>query len=112
MGADGQVHEGGEPGRLAGAARQVARGRRVRLLGEGTEAPDPEARRPDGELPWDQLTEKEGERLAFALQGCPNARIAERLCLSCSTVKTHLGSVYRKLGVSGRHDLFLAHGRG
>jgi DNA-binding CsgD family transcriptional regulator len=38
-------------------------------------------------------------------QGLRNAEIAERLFVAPSTVKTHLGHVFAKLGVSTRAEL-------
>ncbi len=43
-----------------------------------------------------------GDVLAFLVAGKSNREIAEELDLSISTVKAHLGSLYRKLGVSSR----------
>ena len=39
--------------------------------------------------------------LRLLAAGLTNREIGERLYLSPDTVKTHLGSVYRKLGVEG-----------
>ncbi|WP_344742987.1 LuxR C-terminal-related transcriptional regulator [Streptosporangium vulgare] len=36
--------------------------------------------------------------------------VAERLCLSKRTIDTHLGRIYRKLGIRGRHQLSTALG--
>jgi DNA-binding NarL/FixJ family response regulator len=105
-GADGFVHKGEEPCRLADAAREVAKGKRVWLLGGEPEEGSPEPVAAD-----DMLTVREQEVLALLLEGRSNARIAEELCLSCNTVKTHLSSIYRKLGVSSREGLFPADGR-
>lgn len=52
--------------------------------------------------PWTLLTPREREIAVLAGQGYSNEQIAEMLVVSPSTVKTHLGSVYRKLDVSGR----------
>jgi DNA-binding NarL/FixJ family response regulator len=104
-GADGFVHKGEEPRRLADTAREVAKGKRVWLLGgEPEEVP----REPMAD---DLLTAREQEVLTLVLEGRSNARVAEELCLSGNTVKTHLSSIYRKLGISGREGLFLAEGR-
>jgi len=48
------------------------------------------------------LTRREQEILALVAAGFHNKEIANRLCVSDNTVKTHLLSIYRKLGVSGR----------
>ena len=100
-GADSFVHKGEESCRLVETAREVAQGKRVWLLGK--ESKDAAVGRSVTE---GLLTQKEAEVLAFVLEGCSNPWIADELCLSCSTVKSHLSNVYRKLGVSGRKDLF------
>jgi two-component system NarL family response regulator/two-component system response regulator DegU len=48
------------------------------------------------------LTEREREVLRLLAAGLANREIGERLYLSPDTVKTHLGNIYRKLGVEGR----------
>lgn len=48
------------------------------------------------------LSSRETEVLIELAQGKTNQQIAEDLCISLSTVKTHLISVYGKLGVSSR----------
>jgi LuxR family maltose regulon positive regulatory protein len=35
-------------------------------------------------------------------RGCSNREMAEKLCISESTVKTHLGNIYYKLSVNSR----------
>jgi LuxR family maltose regulon positive regulatory protein len=48
------------------------------------------------------LSSRETEVLIELAQGKTNQQIAEDLCISLSTVKTHLISIYGKLGVSSR----------
>lgn len=48
------------------------------------------------------LTGREQEILRLASEGCSAPEMARRMNLSTGTVKTHLQSVYRKLGVSDR----------
>jgi len=50
------------------------------------------------------LSHREREVLVLAALGLTNAAIAEKLFLARSTVKTHLTSAFRKLGVSSRND--------
>jgi two-component system, NarL family, response regulator LiaR len=52
--------------------------------------------------PLDQLTPREREVLELIGRGFPNKRIARELGLSEKTVKTHVGHVLAKLGVSDR----------
>jgi DNA-binding CsgD family transcriptional regulator len=56
------------------------------------------------------LTPAEQSVLDHALTGAPAREIAERLSVSEATVRSHLSSIYVKLGVSGRVAL-LAHFR-
>jgi DNA-binding NarL/FixJ family response regulator len=55
------------------------------------------------------LTEREREILAYAAAGKGNKDIADQLCVSLDTVKTHLHHIYRKLGVAGRVEAILAY---
>lgn len=48
------------------------------------------------------LTQRESEILSFMVTGLSNRGIASRLVISDETVKSHLRSIYRKLGVSDR----------
>ncbi|MGL4256154.1 MAG: response regulator transcription factor, partial [Microbacterium sp.] len=50
----------------------------------------------------EELTPRELELLAFLPSRLTIADIAARCFVSTNTVKTHLGHIYRKLGVSGR----------
>jgi len=55
------------------------------------------------------LTHKEREIIAAVVQhkGAPIKVIADALCLSSHTVRNHLASIYSKLGVHSRLDLFM-----
>jgi predicted ATPase/DNA-binding NarL/FixJ family response regulator len=48
------------------------------------------------------LTEREQEVLHYIVEGLSNRAIAETLVVSISTVKSHINSLYGKLGVSAR----------
>lgn len=54
-----------------------------------------------------ELTDREREILARAAAGSGNKEIADQLCVSADTVKTHLHHIYRKLGVAGRVEAVL-----
>jgi len=58
--------------------------------------------------PAAELTERELELLEALSDGLTNKAIGQRLGLSEQTVKSHLSSVYRKLGVSSRTEALAA----
>jgi LuxR family maltose regulon positive regulatory protein len=55
-----------------------------------------------------ELTESEREIMRYLSSHLTNEEIAEDLCLSVNTVKTHLRAIYRKLGVSSRRAAIAA----
>jgi DNA-binding CsgD family transcriptional regulator len=63
-------------------------------------------------LVGEELTEREREVAMLAARGRTSAEIAAELYLSVRTVDTHLGRIYRKLMVDGRHQLADALGVG
>ena len=66
--------------------------------------------RPAGGHPGALLTDSELAVLRFLPSHMTNQEIAEALFLSINTIKTHLSSVYRKLGVANRRQA-IAQGR-
>jgi DNA-binding NarL/FixJ family response regulator len=50
------------------------------------------------------LTDREVEVLRLASDGLSNAKVARALHISAGTVRNHLSSAYRKLGVHSRHE--------
>ena len=70
--------------------------RLARRRGPPRERPDP--RQPGGA----GISEREFEVLELLAAGHSNREIAEKLFVSPNTVKTHLASLYGKLGVSRR----------
>jgi DNA-binding NarL/FixJ family response regulator len=48
------------------------------------------------------LTQRESEILSYVVTGLSNRGIANKLVIGDETVKSHLRSIYRKLGVSDR----------
>ena len=97
-GAVGYLLKDAEPAELERAVRAAARG----------EAPlDPRAGRAllqdrASGSPLDGLSEREREVLAMVARGLPNKLIARELGISEKTVKAHLTSVYRTIGVTDR----------
>ena len=79
----------------------------IRAAARGESPLDPRAARtildartrPD---PLDAISEREREVLALLVEGLPNKLIARRLEISEKTVKAHLTSVFRELGVTDR----------
>lgn len=55
------------------------------------------------------LTDREREILACAAAGRGNKEIADQLCVSVDTVKTHLHHIYQKLSVDGRVEAILTY---
>ena len=105
-GASGFLLKDVRPDELVEGVRVVARGDALlapsvtrRLLDRFVGAlPDPAGAPPPPNL----LTEREVEVLRLVAEALTNVEIAERLHLSEPTVKTHVSSLLRKLGLRGR----------
>jgi len=103
-GASGFLLKDVQPVELVDAIRVVAAGNALlgttvtkRLLERFTDgAPKTSAPTLDG------LTEREREILALMASGLSNIEIADRLVVGETTVKTHVSSILRKLGVRDR----------
>lgn len=97
-GAAGYLLKDADPDALARAIQAAARG----------EAPlDPKAARAllsarRASSPANELSDREREVLALVAEGLPNKLIAQQLGISEKTVKAHLTSVYRQIGVTDR----------
>ena len=52
----------------------------------------------------DDLTERELTVLRWLTTSMTTAEIADELCVSVNTMKTHIGSLYRKLGAGRRRE--------
>jgi DNA-binding NarL/FixJ family response regulator len=84
-----------DPSDLAAVIRQALDGNVYYASGYASSvAPQPE---------WD-LTPREIEILRAVAEGRSNKEMAKQLWLSTHTIKYHLTSIYRKLGVSGRAE--------
>jgi NarL family two-component system response regulator LiaR len=88
--------------------QEIARAVRAAHAGEALLDPSVAARLvdaiadPPGARPAQRLTPREREVLALIARGMPNKRIARELGVSEKTVKTHVGHVLAKLGVTDR----------
>ena len=57
---------------------------------------------------WDSVTPSERAVIELVVEGLSNPQIADRLVMGRETVKTHLSSVYGKLGLHNRTELAAA----
>jgi DNA-binding NarL/FixJ family response regulator len=91
-GADALVFDTELTVTLANAVRAVATGQSVvpRKVRASVERP--------------VLSHREHEVLTLVRKGLTNAEIAERLYLAESTIKSHLASLFRKVGVRSRNE--------
>lgn len=97
-GARGYVLKHTSHEELAQAIRSVASGLHyfgTDVVGALVDHDRRSAERPD-------LTDRERDVLRLLAAGLPNREIGRQLYLSPETVKTHLGNIYRKLGVDSR----------
>jgi NarL family two-component system response regulator LiaR len=100
-GAAGYLLKNADPKELARAVRAAHAGEA--LLDPVVAARLVETLAADGGVdPIDRLTPREREVLVLIGRGFPNKRIAQELGLAEKTVKTHVGHVLAKLGVTDR----------
>jgi DNA-binding CsgD family transcriptional regulator len=52
------------------------------------------------------ITERENEVIILLLKGYGYNKIAETLCISISTVRTHVMNIYKKVGINSRYELY------
>ncbi len=101
-GANGYLMKDAEP-------EELFRGIRAAAAGESPLAPAAAAaliqERRGGAT--DELTDRERDVLGLLAEGLPNKLIARRLEISEKTVKAHLTSIYRRIGVDSRTEAVL-----
>jgi NarL family two-component system response regulator LiaR len=99
-GAAGYLLKNAEPQEVVRAVRAAHAGEA--LLDPAVAARVVESLAAGGDDPLDRLTPREREVLVLIGRGYPNKRIARELAVSEKTVKTHVGHVFAKLGVTDR----------
>jgi DNA-binding NarL/FixJ family response regulator len=100
-GASGYLLKNADPQEVVRAVRAAHAGEALLDPGVAARLLEAIAQRPDSE-PAERLTPREREVLALIARGMPNKLIARELEISEKTVKTHVGHVLAKLGVSDR----------
>ena len=102
-GADGYLHKGVAGEELLDAVERTHRGERIWLLPAANE--EEAATRLKRTSDEARLTPKEKEVFALVLKRRTNAEIAEELYVSLYTVKNHVSSILRKLGLKSRREI-------
>jgi DNA-binding NarL/FixJ family response regulator len=100
-GAAGYLLKNADPQEVVRAVRAAHAGEALLDPGVAARLLEAIAQRPDSE-PAERLTPREREVLALIARGMPNKLIARELEISEKTVKTHVGHVLAKLGVTDR----------
>ena len=113
-GADGFLSKGAGPKELTEAIIRVTEGKHAlstsavdALIGHAVQTP---SKNEDPRLTalFEQLTEREREVVGLVVEGLTNQEIAERLCVSPYTVKTHANRAMTKVEVRDRAQLVSA----
>lgn len=100
-GAAGYLLKNSQPAELTRAVRAAHDGEAIIDPTVAARLVQALADRPHG-TPFDQLTDRERDVLTLIASGRSNKRIALELGISEKTVKTHVGHVLAKLGVTDR----------
>jgi len=116
-GASGFLLKSTQPAELINAIRVIAAGDALlapsvtrRLVAEFTRRPQPPRPAPPPPAPRGALptiTAREQEVLALIATGLSNSEIAESLCISEATAKTHVGHLLTKLSARDRVHLVI-----
>jgi len=99
-GADGYLSKSLPASELVAAMEKVHAGERIVALDLPTRVEPPSAREIG-------LTPRESHVVALIAAGAPNKEIARRLGLSMNTVKSHIRTAYRAMGVTSRTQAVL-----
>jgi DNA-binding NarL/FixJ family response regulator len=103
-GADGYLSKTLPAAELVDALERVHQGQKV-------VSPAPPSDELTTALDWpgrtEHLTERESEIVALITQGHSNAEIADIVYLSVNSIKSHIRSAYRKMGVTNRVEAVL-----
>lgn len=107
LGAAGFLNKNTGPDQITRAVKTIIRGESIidrQLLRDSLKALRTEIRSGSSKDNIDipSLTEREIRILTLIAEGLTNADIADTLCVSQNTVKTHIRNIFSKLGVSDR----------
>ncbi|CAA9545229.1 MAG: Two-component transcriptional response regulator, LuxR family [uncultured Thermomicrobiales bacterium] len=105
-GAVGVFHKATPLEEIVAAVRRVCAGRPVsdpaELVALLRDAGEARARDAGLRGTFERLTRREREVLTLMAEGLGDREVAERLCVSKDTVRTHMGNLLDKLGVESR----------
>jgi len=102
-GASALVRKSSPSEQVISAVRRAAE-----MPGEFSASGLAEAMRRQAETPQTNLTVREAEVLRLLVEGSSVAQVGRQLFMSPSTVKTHIGKIYEKLGAHNRASAVIA----
>lgn len=103
-GADSFLHKSVGSAELVDAVERTHRGQRMWMLGN-SDRHDIDIRSVTSDV-LPAITRREEQVLSLVLRRYTNEEIADELSLAPQTIKNQVSSALRKLGVSGRRELF------
>ncbi len=102
-GASALVRKSAPSEQVISAVRRAAE-----MPGEFSASGLAEAMRRQADTPQTNLTAREAEVLRLLVEGSSVAQVGRQLFMSPSTVKTHIGKIYEKLGAHNRASAVIA----
>jgi len=102
-GASALVRKSAPSEQVISAVRRAAE-----MPGEFSASGLAEAMRRQADAPHTNLTARESEVLRLLVEGASVAQVGRQLFMSPSTVKTHIGKIYEKLGAHNRASAVIA----